>query len=241
MAEVMQIVQSRLPALPSSHGLNWCRQSRKYLNFLHSHLVIVPTDKAANNASFICRNLYIDIIEKELKNSGAYSVHNQTLEQIVKTHQRFLKPKGLFNSKKLGHIYALPKMHKAVPKSRFIAALFKCLTTKLSILLTKCLNLVLDTLRERDDAHICNTGIRRMFVVNGYEEVAEFLQRRGRQVDSNRKSLYTGDFSTMYTTIPHQDLISKLRLCLVQAWNWYATQNGLDVAQVRLMAKGSSC
>ena len=70
--------------------------------------------------------------------------------------------------------------------------------------------------------------------MNGYEEVAEFFQRRGRPVCSSAKCLYTGDFSTMYTTIPHQDLIDKLRLCLTQAWNWQATQKNVSVDRIRL-------
>ena len=183
--EVLRTVRTKLPHTPSNHGVTWCRRSRKYLHFLHKYLVIVPTDKASNNASFICRNLYVDIIKKELCSSGAYSVYNRTLEQIIRTHQRFLKPKGFFNSKNMGPIYALPKMHKSTPKCRFIAALFKCLTTKCSVVVTVFLNQILNTLRDRDDAHIRLTGIRRMFVVNGYEEVAEFFQRPGRPVGSS--------------------------------------------------------
>ena len=45
----------------------------------------------------------------------------------------------------------------------------------------------------------------------------------------------------MYTTIPHQDLIDKLRLCLTQAWNWRATQENVSVDRLRLEVKGSVC
>ena len=239
--EVLRIVRNRLPEAASAHGVSWCKRSRKYLKFLQRYLVLVPTDKAFNNASFICKNLYVDILKEELESSGAYEVSQRSKEQLIMAHKRFLKPRNLFGHKKLGHIYALPKMHKAAPKSRFIAALFKCLTTKLSVVLTSFLNRVLNTLRDKDNAYIRSTGIRRFFVVNGYEEVADFLHRTSRGSHDSTRKLYTGDFSTMYTTIPHKDLINKLRLCLEEAWNWVATQNDVDVSKVRLMLTGSKC
>ena len=45
----------------------------------------------------------------------------------------------------------------------------------------------------------------------------------------------------MYTTIPHQDLIDQLRLCLTQAWNWQARQENVSVDRIRLEMKCSVC
>ena len=57
-------------------------------------------------------------------------------------------------------------------------------------MLTKALSCVLNTLRDKDDALIQTTGIRRFFVVNGYEEVADFLQRKGIRAQEDLQNLY---------------------------------------------------
>jgi hypothetical protein len=75
-------------------------------------------------------------------------------------------------------------------------------------------------LREKDDEHITRTGIRRFFIVDGYEEVALFQSRWSSLPMSH---LFTGDFSNMYTSIPLDDLKSKLRYVLKEAWVWKAS------------------
>ena len=233
---VLQQVRTRSQTASSLHGVSWCRSSRKYRSYLQKHLVLVPTDKAPGNVCFVCKNLYLHVLKEELENSGAYEVVGYAEEKIVNKYKTFLSPRKMLSNKKLGHIYALPKMHKLDPKHTFIAALFKCTTTKCSKLLTTALTLVLRTLREKDDANIRASGIRRFFVVDGYEEVADFLHRKPKP---SRPYLYTGDFSTMYTTIPHDDLIDKILLCLREAWSWYADKEGVAEDRVRLWITGS--
>ena len=43
----------------------------------------------------------------------------------------------------------------------------------------------------------------------------------------------------MYTTIPHDDLIVKILLCLRETWSWYADKEGVDEDRVRLWITGS--
>ena len=67
-------------------------------------------------------------------------------------------------------------------------------------------DLVLRTLRDKDNKGIQDTGVRRFFVVETYE-VAGFLARWKRSENAAlRTGLYTRDFSTMYTTISHEVL-----------------------------------
>ena len=117
----------------------------------------------------------------------------------------------------------MPKFHKPTAKQRFIASLGNCTTTTLSKVLSSVLNLVLSVLRRKDDVNIIDTGIRRFFVINGYEEVANFLPNI-RGFSSTTRPLYTGDFSTMYTTIPHRDLITRLYRCVDEAVAFVASE-----------------
>jgi hypothetical protein len=161
----------------------------------------------------------------------------------IQDHRNFLSPKGLFGKEKFGYLYAIPKFHKSTPKQRFIAGLANCTTTLCSKFLTKILTCVLKSLRDKDDFSILISGVRRFFVVNGYEETAEFLPRiRSIHKSSTWRPLYTGDFSTMYTTIPHSDLIEKLGSCVHEAVAWEATTRGVNEERIRFVIEnGEEC
>jgi hypothetical protein len=102
------------------------------------------------------------------------------------------------------------------------------------------LNTLLRTLRDKDNEHILNTGIRRFFVVDGYEEVAESISRWRRVSDAAQHCLYTGDFSTMYTTIPHDDLMLRISHCIEEAWGWKAGKLGCDLDSLCLRVSGDN-
>ena len=106
----------------------------------------------------------------------------------------------------------------------------ECTTTKLSKTLSLCLGHILQALRYKDDISLAETGVRRYFVVNSYDEVAGFLRKWKRTPYKKQHRLYTGDFSTMYTTIPHEDLIQKINIGLQEAWEWKMQQLKCDNA-----------
>ena len=116
------------------------------------------------------------------------------------------------------------KFHKS--GQRFVAGLSLCSTSNLSSVLSDVCNFVLETLRQQDDKRIKRTGIRRFFVVNGYEEVAFFLHSW--KFHSHANSLKTGDFSTMYTSLPLKKLKYNIRFALTEAWLYVAEDLGCD-------------
>lgn len=66
-------------------------EARKYLRFLHKHLVLVHVDKAANNIAFVCKRLYVKELRVELSRSnGAYESWNESPHQIVSRHKEYL-------------------------------------------------------------------------------------------------------------------------------------------------------
>ena len=249
--EVLRLVRARAPT-NNNHGVVFNRAAQKYLQFLQKYLTLSPTDKAANNVSFVCRRLSVAILKKEFgehkdqlepadlpSQSRAYEHSLVSTDDIILAHKNFLNPKSLFGQEQIGYLYALPKFHKRTPKQRFIAALSNCTTTQCSKLLTRVLTLVMNTLRSKDDAGIATSGIRRFFVVDGYEEVAEFLPRACRDISASR-FLYTGDFATMYTTIPHLDLVLKIEQCVREAALWHSDQEGVSSNRVCFQLAGNS-
>ena len=126
---------------------------------------------------------------------------------------------------RLPYLYWLPKLHKQPIRQRFIAGSAKCTTTPLSKMLSDVLLFLQSQLRLKDDEFIQQTGVRRLFVVESFEEVTWFLSKWQSEQFS---LLSSGDFSTMYTNIPHQDLKDILRSVFEEAW-----QIGADLVQVK--------
>lgn len=205
----------------------------KYLRFLQQHLVLVPVDKAAGNISFVCKRLYATILENELtQDDGAYEPETQSPDEILDFHRDYLKPMFLSGQRKLPYLYWTPKFHKVPIGQRFIAGSSNCSTTSCSKLLSDVLTHVMRTLRAKDDEHIRTTGVRRYFTVESFDEVAQFL-RKWKRINAVKK-VYTGDFSTMYTRIPHDDLIRTVRVACNEAFEWNAAQSRRPLSETRL-------
>ena len=102
------------------------------------------------------------------------------------------------NQDKVPTLYWLPKLHKKPYKARFIAYSSSCTTTELSKLLTSCLIAVKNML-----SSIVKRNMRDMvktyFGLLKSGEILDKLKAR----DFNATSLYTYDFSTLYTALPH--------------------------------------
>ena len=185
--------------------------------------MIAPVDKVAGNYSFCCKRLYAHTLRTELgAQDGAYREvgHGQpAVEEIIQAHRRFLAPLSLWNKNNahLPFVYSSLKLHKKPISFRFIASCGKCTTTSLSKLLSNVLNFLLDEIRKMDDEVIDDTGVRRLFVVKGYEEVMKFFSKWSAH---QFQSVQTGDFSTMYTTIPHDDLKDIIAGVFETVWNY---------------------
>ena len=99
------------------------------------------------------------------------------------------------------------KMHKDPYKHRFIAGSSKCSTKPLSILLTKLLTHIKQGLQKYCETAYSRSGVNQMWILKNSKELLEHLQSPNFNHITSIKSF---DFSTLYTTIPHQKLKSRL-------------------------------
>ena len=98
-------------------------------------------------------------------------------------------------------------MHKTPYKHRFIAGSSKCSTKPLSILLTKLLTHIKQGLQKYCETAYSRSGINQMWILKNSKELLEHLK----SPTFNRvTSIKSFDFSTLYTTIPHQKLKDRL-------------------------------
>ena len=142
--------------------------------------------------------------------TNTYNLTNFTDKDVIKFHVDKFSNIGIElgdDVKKLPTMYWIPKLHKKPYKSRFIANSTSCTTKYISILLTSCLTLVKAHWRKYCNTTYENSGINLFWsIVNS----AEFLSKL-----ENKKfvvsNVSTYDFSTLYTSLPHDLIKTKLK------------------------------
>ena len=110
------------------------------------------------------------------------------------------------NQHKLPTICWMPKLHKNPYKSRFIANSSACTITKLSKLLTSCFTAIKTHVKRYCDTIYDKSGVNKFWSIKNSTEVLTKLESEQYHVSS----LSTYDFSTLYTTLPHNLIKVKL-------------------------------
>ena len=105
---------------------------------------------------------------------------------------------------KICHIYNwTPKLHKSPYKHRFIAGSTKCTTEDLSCLLTKLQSTIKDGLVRYCSTKTSSNGVNKMWILKKSTSLLLSLDKRDVHIAT---SVQTFDFSTIYTSIPHDPL-----------------------------------
>ena len=146
------------------------------------------------------------------QNSGnkTYIKVNLSEGEIVKTHLDFLNKLNIKPTEKQEHlpkIYWIPKLHKDPYKARFIAGSRVCSTKKVSGLLTRCLQAVKNNRESYCNAIFRNSGVNHMWILKNSKEL---LSKFDKPNYAKIKCISTWDFSTLYTSIPHDKLKEEL-------------------------------
>ena len=110
------------------------------------------------------------------------------------------------DQERLPTFYWLPKLHKKPYKARFIANSSSCTTTELSKLLTSCLTTIKNHVVKYCEKVYERSGKNLFWSIKNSCEVLNKLKSRGFRASS----LSTYDFSTLYTTLPHNLIKDKL-------------------------------
>ena len=162
-----------------------------------------PAYKAANNVVVVWKRYYINTLKQELSTAKPYE-HNRLDEtSIVDRHRCPMAAKfGLFVDEyqsKLPTLYWLPKLHKRPFKSRFIANSSACTSKELSFLLTSCLTAIKNHVIKYCTTVYERNGKKIVCTIKNSVEILNKLKSR----DFLASGLSAYDFSTLYTTFPH--------------------------------------
>ena len=112
-------------------------------------------------------------------------------------------------------LYWLPKLLKRPFKSRFIAYSSACTTAELSILLTSCLTAIKDHVIKYCTKVYEWNGKNLFWSIKTSGEILNKLKSRGFLASS----LSAYDFSTLYTSLPHNLIKEKLTKLIEQTFN----------------------
>ena len=195
-----------LPPKPKSSF----RHLKQGIQEFHRKYVLVPADKAANNVVVVCRPHYANTLKQELDGTMAYLETDTDEMSVVNAHLNDLPVKFSVcvneGQHKLPTMYWLPKLHKRPYKARFIANSSSCSTTELSKLLTSCLTAIKSHVIRYCETVYETSNKNWFWSIKNSGEVLNKLKCRGFRATS----LSTYDFSTLYTTLPHNLIKEKL-------------------------------
>ena len=118
-------------------------------------------------------------------------------------------------SDKFPSFYWTPKLHKTPYKYRFIALSFDCTTKPLSVLLTRILSAIKGKSSNLSSVMYSRTGINEMWIL---KNSSELLQKMNSFCYPKITSIQTFDFSTLYTSIPHQKLKDRMHMLVNQTF-----------------------
>jgi hypothetical protein len=192
------------------------QEAVKCLSSLHDKYVIIPADKASNNIVFVCKSYYLEYLIKELginsntSSNTTYKPISFDKDEILANHRSFMASLNIPSGKEsedLPYLYWIPKLHKTPYKERYIAGSSTCSTKELSIHLTKILSAVKEGQQKYCETVYSRSGINHMWNSKNSKDLLDNLKSRSFSQVSSIKTL---DFSTLYTTLPH----NKLKTCL---------------------------
>ena len=186
-----------------------------YLKELQRKYVIVPIDKAANNISIICKRFYVMRLLKEVgaigKSDPTYEISDINPADLINDDVALCDRYGLTldeGQKTLPIMYWTPKMHYTPSRARFIVSSAKCSTKPISRVVSNAFKLIFNQIQNFHKQSQFYKNYNRFWVINNSKPLIERLEVINTR--KKAKDISTYDFSTLYTKLPHDDLLRVL-------------------------------
>ena len=193
------------------------KQTYNHLKNIQKDYVFTTVDKASQNFAIICKQFYIKQLAKELgiqqhmQLSKTYQMINIDKEILINKlvcESQALNvhvDKEMFN---IPFIQIIPKFHKTPLKFRTIIASSKCVTKPLSQKLCKCLKLIQTSLHNYCTAVKNTTNINSFWIIDNNLPIIKDITILSKKNKCHTVNTY--DFTTLYTTLNHTEIISNL-------------------------------
>ena len=235
-------LRQRNPYYRPSHSVFSDEAAANELKRLQDNYVIAVVDKAGRNYSFTCKWYYLKMIYNEVgildennNDNNTYERINENEAEVMQNQINFLQSMNIPvkpESQNLPFIYWIPKFHKNPVKARFIVSSSVCATKELARLISKALKLIMKGRKKYCDAIEEYSGTKRWWVIDNNLEVLKMISDINEK--NQAKSVATYDFSTLYTNIPLDSLITALleviNKCFENSKRKYITVNNSEAS-----------
>ena len=211
LEKVSDILNASKNTHPSCKVFN-NQKNQDFLDTFQNQFVIVPVDKAAKNIGIICKAFYIQILRKEIMESGNFKEASVNVDYIINKYSTLLKKYNYKapNNKDLPFIYWIPKFHKNPIDFRFITSGRNTVLNELSKVAGTGLKAMLKL--EKTNCKFIHKfdGIKNFYIIEDNKEIIRFMVESNLQ-NQNEKHIKTFDFKTLYTKIPHLKLKDNIK------------------------------
>ena len=228
--KILELVENRVRILKSRKVPSVTKpvlqneEIKTSLSELHNKFVIVPIDKASNNIAIICKRFYIQKLLDEVGVPGdaspTYKLSNRDPSEVIDNNESLCEKFGISleeRLKTLPFMYWIPKMHYNPPRARFIIASSTCSTKPLSKITSSIFKHIFNQVRNFHLKSRFYKNYNRFWVIENSFPIIDKLTRINDK--KNAKDISTYDFSTLYTKLQHDDLISNLNDIVDFAFN----------------------
>ena len=215
----MEIILYKL-IFTTAHSKLWTTSDTNTISKLKQDFIITYIDKAPANFVFVCKKFYILTLIKEFS-TNTYERSTDTMKTITKTHNMFLtswfanKTKSFSN--KLPYAYASIKIVKQPLEFRHIAGSANCSMKPLSTLLNEILQTFKPLLLKLWTERLSIPGFTSppLWMIKSSLDITNRLKHINGHMDEEEISnetrmIQTFDVKTLYTRLPHTDLIDKI-------------------------------
>jgi hypothetical protein len=227
LANLINKREQFLNKYPDIININEQKNMNNILNHLKNKYVITTIDKANGNYAYICKILYINLIKQELgivssdtiTGNDTYKLYQvETENQILARHSSDISNIFKINLRRVNNgncsiplIHAIPKMHKSPIKMRFITGAKNSSIKCLAILLKDILSFFHNHFQ-----NYCLVSQQRnnTFSLWSIKNSASLVKSISNKNVGNKYSLYSGDFASLFTNLPHSIVIKELMYIL---------------------------
>ena len=195
-------------------------EDNSHVRFLQRNFAFLETDKSNQDVAIVCKPLYAKWLLSELEEGDTYEKTDEPLKELVERHNAKLNEDfGKFLSKKryedVARFKGSLKFHKSPPKPRFIAGSGIATVKPISCLLNFIFGKMHPHVEEIWRRTLQNAGLRsnKSWIVQQTSEIAGLareLNRKHSPTELKAMHFETHDFSTLYTNLPHKDLIERI-------------------------------
>lgn len=176
------------------------KQNKDDLSKLQSKFVFIPTDKASNNITVVCKKHYMEVLDTEILNSNTFNEVGDTISDISNNHKEFVTKWKLSTSGNIPYLYWISKLHKTPISNRFITSGKGGSLEKLSQVVGYCLKGIMKIILSDSKYYQKETGINKCFVINNKDPILQYISKSNQEIGNN--TLKTFDFEKLYTSIP---------------------------------------